>query len=147
MTVLAKQLSQHYPYVNQSLLVAGTLLHDMGKVEEYELSDSFRFSEDGRLVGHIVRAIVLIETAASQINFPEKELRQLVHLVASHHGKQEWGSPVVPKTLEAILLHQLDLLDSRVAGFFDHINNDNGDSDWTVKSSVMFGTELQKPAP
>ena len=87
----------------------------------------------------------MIETAAAKLDFPENDLRQLIHLIASHHGTQEWGSPVVPKTLEAILLHQIDLLDSRVQGFMDHIHNDMADETWTTKSSPMFQTELRRP--
>ena len=146
MAKLANVLAAHYPFVNRDLLLSGTLLHDMGKAIEYDISKSFSFSEDGRLVGHITRAVIMVEKAAAELgDFPEDELRHLVHLVASHHGTQEWGSPVVPKTLEAILLHQIDLLDSRVQGFFDHLANDSGEDDWTAKSSYMFGTELRRP--
>ena len=146
MATLANYLTDHYPYVNRDLLLAGTLLHDMGKAIEYDISKSFSFSEDGRLVGHITRAVVLVEKAAAEIGgFPEEDLRHLIHLIASHHGTLEWGSPVLPKTLEAILLHQIDLLDSRVQGFFDHLANDNGEETWTAKSSYMFGTELRRP--
>ncbi|GJM40419.1 MAG: HD family phosphohydrolase [Ardenticatenaceae bacterium] len=146
MANIADQLAMHYPFVNRDLLLSGTLLHDMGKTIEYDISKSFRFSEDGRLVGHITRAVVMVEKAADELgDFPEDNLRHLVHLIASHHGTQEWGSPVVPKTLEAILLHQVDLLDSRVQGFFDHIANDNGEEAWTTKSSFMFNTELRRP--
>ncbi len=146
MAQLALHLSSHYPFVNRDLLLAGTLLHDMAKTIEYDISKSFSFSEDGRLVGHITRAVVLVEKAAVELgDIPEDNLRHLIHLIASHHGTQEWGSPVVPKTLEAILLHQLDLLDSRVQGFFDHLANDAGEEAWTAKSSYMFGTELRRP--
>lgn len=146
MAAVARFLASHYPFVNQNLLLTGTLLHDSGKTEEYRINGTFEFSEDGRLVGHIVRAVVNIEKAAAEIDFPENDLRQLVHLILSHHGKLEWGSPVQPKTLEAILLHQIDLLDSRVQGFYDHLQNDMGDETWTTKSSIMHGSELQRPA-
>ena len=145
MATIGQQLANHYPYVNSDLLLTGTLLHDMGKVTEYQVDDSFGFSEDGRLVGHIVRAIVQIELAAEKLNFPQEQLRNLIHLIASHHGTLEWGSPVRPKTLEAILLHQIDLLDSRIQGYFDYINNDASETEWTTKSSLMFNTELRKP--
>ena len=145
MAVIARYLSGHYPHVDADLLVCGALLHDVGKAHEYALEQGFARSEDGLLVGHIVRGIVLIEQAAAELGFPEAELRQLIHLIASHHGTQEWGSPVVPKTLEAVLLHQIDLLDSRVGGFMDHVSNDAGGADWTVKRSEMFGTELRRP--
>lgn len=146
MAKLANFLASHYPFVNRDLLLSGTLLHDMAKTVEYDISKSFSFSEDGRLVGHITRAVVLVEKAAVELGeFPEGELRQLIHLIASHHGTQEWGSPVVPKTIEAVLLHQIDLIDSRVQGFFDHLANDSGEEAWTAKSSYMFGTELRRP--
>ena len=145
MATIAQQLADHYPYVNKDLLVAGTLLHDMGKVIEYQVDESFSFSEDGRLLGHIVRAIIEIETTGKAMDFPEDDLLNLVHLIASHHGKLEWGSPVQPKTLEAILLHQIDLLDSRVQGYFDYISNDTSETNWTAKNSPMFNTELRKP--
>jgi len=145
MAAIARLLANHYPHVNVDLLVTGALLHDVGKVYEYEMEEGFNHSEDGRLVGHIVRGIVLVEKAAAELDFPAAELQQLIHLMASHHGTQEWGSPVVPKTLEAVLLHQIDLLDSRVGGFMDHVSNDAGGADWTIKRSEMFGTELRRP--
>ena len=145
MAQLGWKLAEHYDYVNVNRLVCGALIHDMGKALEYEVAEGFAFSQDGRLVGHIVRAIVLLEKAAAEINFPADELQQLVHLVGSHHGTQVWCAPVTPKTLEAILLHQLDLLDSRVQGYFDHVNNDAGQGEWTTRSSDMFRTELRKP--
>ncbi len=146
MATLARFLAGHYPYVDADLLVSGALLHDMGKALEYTLEDGFRYSEDGRLVGHIVRAIVMVEKAAAELGFPEQDLRRLVHLIASHHGTHEWGAPVLPKTLEAVLLHQIDLIDSRVQGFLDHVGNDARAGEWTVKRSEMFGTELLRPA-
>jgi 3'-5' exoribonuclease len=151
MARIAAFLADHYPFVNKSLLLAGTLLHDLGKALEYDTASSFEFTDDGRLVGHIVRATIIVERTADelaaegQISLSDAERRQLVHLIASHHGTQEWGSPVVPKTIEAILLHQIDLLDSRVQGFFDHLDNDDGEALWTTRSSYMFNTELRRP--
>ena len=145
MAKTAEFLAGVYPYINRDLLLSGVLLHDFGKTKEYAFNDEFGFTEDGRMVGHIVRAIVTIEQAAGQIDFPEDDLRQLVHLIASHHGTLEWGSPVVPKTIEAVLLHQIDLLDSRMQGFYDHLRNDNGEGVWTTKNSPMHGTELRIP--
>lgn len=146
MVRLARQVATHYSYVNSDLLVAGALLHDVGKAVEYNSEPAFTFSDDGRLVGHIIRAVVMIEQAAARSGkIDEEHLRQLVHLVASHHGSLEWGSPVVPKTLEAILLHQIDLLDSRVQGFFDHLALDTTNAAWSVKPSYMFQTELRRP--
>ncbi len=145
MAALARQVTVHYDYVNLDILLCGTLLHDLGKAEEYTLDEGFGRSDDGRLVGHIVRGVVLIEAAAGALSFPAEELQQLTHLIVSHHGTLEWGSPTVPRTLEAVLLHQLDLLDSRVGGYMDHVRNDPGAGPWTIKRSEMFGTELRRP--
>ena len=146
MAGLANFLAGYYPYVNKNLLISGALLHDLGKSMEYDTSAAFDFTDDGRLVGHIVRAIVIIEKAAEGIaDLSENDIRQLIHVVASHHGLLEWGSPVVPKTLEAILLHQIDMIDSRVQGYFDYLRNDSSTGMWTSKSSMMFSTELRKP--
>ena len=102
MAGIAGYLADHYPYVNRNLLLTGVLLHDMGKVYEYSTDSTFDFTDDGRLVGHIVRAVIMIEQAAAELgNFPEEHLRQLVHLILSHHGTLEWGSPIwyCPKSL------------------------------------------------
>lgn len=147
MAKLSLLLADHYPYVNRDLLLAGVLLHDAGKALEYEISNGISFSDDGRLVGHIVRVVAMVERAAARRDdIDDGDLRQLVHLLVSHHGTLEWGSPVVPKTLEAVLLHQIDLLDSRVQGFFDHLEADNGEDGWSVRASHMFNTELRRPA-
>ena len=146
MATVADFLATHYPYVNRGLLISGTLMHDMGKTAEYDLAGSFSFTEDGRLVGHIVRAIIMVEKAAQELgDIPPEDVQQLVHLIASHHGNLEWGSPVEPKTLEAMLLHQVDLLDSRIQGFLEHTQTDVDETGWTVKSSPMFRNELKRP--
>jgi 3'-5' exoribonuclease len=146
MAALADLLANHYQMVDRDLLLAGALLHDAGKVSEYNVSSNFTYSDDGRLVGHILRAVIMVEQAAAELGDIEAgQLRELVHLVASHHGKLEWGSPVAPKTLEAVLLHQIDLLDSRTQGFLDHVRADAGDEQWTTKASPMFQAELRRP--
>jgi len=145
MVAVARLLADHYPYVNLDLLLAGVLLHDVGKADAYALDEGFGHSDDGRLVGHIIRGALLIERAAAELDFPAGMLQELHHLIAAHHGTHEWGSPVVPRTLEAVLLHQIDLLDSRVGGYLDHVRNDPGAGRWTNRRSEMFGTELQRP--
>ncbi len=144
MASLAEQLSQHYPNVNRDLLLCGVLLHDIGKVEEYNLDAGIVITDDGHLIGHILRAIVWIEQAAADLQIEPKITRQIVHLIAAHHGKLEWGSPVTPKTIEAVILHQLDLLDSRVQGFIDFLHEDAGNGAWSQKISPMFGTYLRR---
>lgn len=146
MAMLAEATAANYPYVNRDLLVSGALVHDMGKVWEYTLDGEFGTSEDGHLIGHITRAAIYIETQAQSYDgIGAGDLRELLHLVVSHHGTHEWGSPVVPKTLEAILLHQLDLLDSRVQGYFDFLRSEPGIDGWSPRRSMMHSTQLRQP--
>ena len=146
MARLAESAAANYPHVNRDLLVSGALVHDMGKVWEYTLDGEFGVSDDGHLVGHITRAAIHIESEAGKYGKLEgDDLRELLHLVVSHHGTLEWGSPVQPKTLEAILLHQLDLMDSRVQGYFDFLRNEPGLDGWTPRRSFMHNTHLRAP--
>ena len=146
MARLAETAAANYPYVNRDLLVSGALVHDMGKVWEYTLDGEFGTSDDGHLVGHITRAAIYIETqAAAYGQIDAEDLRELLHLVVSHHGTLEWGSPIQPKTLEAILLHQLDLMDSRVQGYFDFLRSEPGLDGWTPRRSMMHNSYLRQP--
>ena len=133
-----------YPQVDGDLLITGALLHDVGKVYSYDTGATFPITDEERLVGHITNGAVLVEQAVEKLaTFPPDLRQQLIHMMVSHHGTQEWGSPVVPRTLEAVLLHQIDLLDSRVQGFVDHVLSEPGDTTWTSRSP-MFGYELMR---
>lgn len=146
MARLAEAAAANYPYVDRDLLVSGALAHDMGKVWEYTLDGEFGVSDDGHLIGHITRAAIYIETeAAKYTEINAVDVRELLHLVISHHGTLEWGSPVQPKTLEAILLHQLDLMDSRVQGYFDFLRSEPGLDGWTPRRSMMHNGYLRQP--
>ena len=138
--------AEQYPAVERDLLIAGALLHDVGKVLGYEVRPAFPLTDEGRLAGHITLGVVMVEKAIDHlVGFPADLRQQLVHLLISHHGTLEWGSPVQPCTLEAVLLHQVDLLDSRVQGFIDHVSAEPGDAVWTSRSA-MFGYELMRKA-
>ena len=143
---IASFLAAHYPHVNKDLLLSGTLLHDFGKVWEYQLQGEFVLSDDGQMVGHITRAAIEVEKAAAELEDVSQEtVREILHLILSHHGTHQWGSPILPKTLEAILLHQIDLLDSRIQGFFDYLDTDASEDGWTAKRSPMHDTFLLHP--
>ncbi|MGC9322071.1 MAG: 3'-5' exoribonuclease YhaM family protein, partial [Kosmotogaceae bacterium] len=105
--------------VDKDLLIAGALLHDVGKVYEYAVTPSgIDRTNDGELVGHIAMGIEMIGRVISKIQgFPRYLQTEIKHLLLSHHGEMEWGSPVIPKTTEAIVLHMADDLDSKVAQF------------------------------
>lgn len=112
---LARFTARHYAEVDEDLLVTGVVLHDIGKIYELTYDRGFGYSDEGQLIGHILIALRMVDEKARQVpGFPPK-LRLLVeHLIASHHGELEYGSPKVPCFLEAMLLHHLDNLDSKM---------------------------------
>lgn len=119
-------LAAVYP-VDTDLLYAGVILHDIGKIKEYEYEAKIDFSDPGRFLGHIIIGIEEVNKKIASIpGFPEELRLKLLHMIASHHGKSEWGSPVKPAFLEANLLHHLDLIDSEVYHFV--VNQENGSS-------------------
>ncbi len=97
------------------MLTAGALLHDIGKVEELGYEKSFDYTTRGRLLGHIVIGVEMVREKAARIaGFPPALLELLEHLLLSHHGEYQWGSPRRPKIPEALVLHYLDDLDAKV---------------------------------
>ncbi|MCX6026477.1 MAG: HD domain-containing protein [Chloroflexi bacterium] len=113
--VLAKPLMELYPEVNRDLLRAGILLHDIGKLEELTWGWDTDLTLERHLMGHIVIGAQMVGRAIEAIEgFPKARTTELLHLVVSHHGQLEWGSPRRPKSIEAIALHPLDNLDAQV---------------------------------
>jgi 3'-5' exoribonuclease len=112
---LAKMAAAHYPSVDYDLLIAGVVLHDIGKIYELSYDRGFGYSNEGQLIGHIQIALRMIGDKVRLLpDFPP-ELRTLVeHMVLSHHGRLEFGSPKVPHFPEALLLHYLDDMDSKM---------------------------------
>ncbi len=109
--------ADHYKGLNLDLLVAGAILHDMGKVYELCYHRAFDYSDEGRLLGHIILGIEMLEAKISQLSDFPKNLSILVkHLLLSHHGQYLWGSPKKPMILEAVILHHLDDMDAKVSG-------------------------------
>lgn len=116
---LVDHVVEHYAgqgtVINRDLLMAGAIFHDIGKVEELTYSAAFDYTDEGRLIGHITMGVELMDRKASAIEgFPRETLIHLKHMVLSHHGQYEYGSPKRPKTLEAIVLSYLDDLDAKV---------------------------------
>ncbi|NOQ52082.1 MAG: HD domain-containing protein [Desulfuromonadaceae bacterium] len=130
---LAGDTAKRYPQVNRDLLIAGALLHDIGKVEELSYRRSFDYTDQGKLLGHIVIGVQMIEDRARNIpDFPEQLLVMLKHLLLSHHGQYEFGSPKRPKFLEAVVLSFIDDLDSKINGIQTHIDKEpNRGGSWT----------------
>ena len=132
-------VSPHYPQVNLDLLVVGTFLHDVGKIDELTYDKGLGYSDEGQMVGHLVQGITILERKLQDVSefsgeaFPHQLAMQIKHMIVSHHGKLEYGSPKVPMTLEALVLHYLDDMDAKIHNFDQLIRDDpNGDSDWTT---------------
>ncbi len=114
------------------LVFAGAVLHDIGKLQELDYGFSASYSREGRLVGHIALGAMLVrETAAAIDGFPPLLLTQLEHLVLSHHGSLEFGSPVLPQTIEAFILSFADDLDAKVNMVRHAVEEDAGDGEFT----------------
>ena len=122
----------HYRGIDRDLLLTGAILHDIGKVDEFEYTTMIDYSTEGRLLNHIIIGIRMIDEKIALIqNFPENTAQLLRHLVISHHGIREYGSPEPPKTLEATILHFLDNLDSKIMGIRDYLEKSDDSSQWT----------------
>lgn len=122
-----------YPDLNRDLLVVGALLHDLGKVAELSYERAFDYTDEGRLIGHISIGVeMLTERIATVPGFPRELAMLLKHLLLSHHGQYEYGSPKRPKTVEATILHYLDDMDSKINGIRSHIARETAQgSRWT----------------
>jgi len=112
---LAIRAAEHYGSVDRDLLVAGACLHDLGKIWELAYSQSFEYTDEGRLVGHLLLETSWLAKRMDEIDgFPAPLRHHVLHLLASHHGLHEHGAPILPSTREALLLSFLDDLDSKM---------------------------------
>jgi 3'-5' exoribonuclease len=144
---LAHRMADHYPQADRDLLVAGALLHDILKVREISSEKGFEYTDEGRLVGHITMTAQAIREKASRIDgFPSLLEHHLTHIVISHHGQLEWGSPKLPMTLEAMLVHMIDSIDSRVASWLEIMQKDQNDR-WTENARLYERHLWKGPVP
>ncbi|MDX1661281.1 MAG: HD domain-containing protein [Gemmatimonadota bacterium] len=158
---MCARAADHYPGVDRDLLLAGAFFHDVGKTVELAVEPGFPYTERGELLGHIPIGYAMVRERAKAIEgFPEERLTDLGHLVLSHQGELEWGSPVVPRTLEAIVLHFIDNLDSKVTTARHHLAEvESGRTGWVNAlgrtlfrrgpsgESESAPTEGEEPAP
>lgn len=123
-----------YAELNRDLLLAGALLHDIGKVREMSYLRSFDYTDEGKLLGHISIGVEMVHEKISTLtNFPQELAMLLKHMILSHHGQYEFGSPKRPKTVEATVLNYLDDLDSKINGIRTHMRKEVvNQSRWTA---------------
>jgi 3'-5' exoribonuclease len=133
---LAHRLADHYPQVDRDLLVAGAFFHDLGKVRELTFERQTEYTDEGRLIGHLVMTAQWIHDKARRVGVPRDLEQHIVHTVLAHHGKLEFGSPKLPVTLEALLTHYIDELDSRVNSWLNLMGREGGTRRWTDANNV-----------
>ncbi|MBI1789064.1 MAG: HD domain-containing protein [Acidobacteria bacterium] len=143
---LCRMTASHYPWVDLDLLLTGAALHDLGKIHELSYERGFGYTTEGQLLGHMAIALRIVAAKLSGLpDFPPR-LRTLVeHMILSHHGKLEFGSPKVPQFPEALLLHYLDDLDSKMECMRSQVERDplvNGD--FTAYSAPLDRSVLKK---
>ena len=146
--------STSIPEIDRDLLLTGIFLHDIGKVDELSYDRAFAYTDEGQLVGHLVMGVEMLREEgradAADLTgepFPPELLLRLKHMIVSHHGSYEFGSPKLPMTLEAIALHYLDNLDAKIHTFSREIRDDpSRDSSWTPFQQSL-GRRLYKGTP
>lgn len=142
----AERIIPLYPKLDGDLLLMGVFLHDIGKVRELSYQRVFGYTDEGQLIGHLIIGVEMLNEKITQVPdltgepFPTELQLRLKHMILSHHGTYEFGSPKLPMTPEAIALHHLDNLDAKVHSFTRDINEDrNQYSAWTP-----FNQSLQR---
>ena len=111
---LANSMCENYKSLNRDLLISGVLLHDIGKVIELKTGPVTEYTVEGKLLGHISISQTIIQQTADQLQIEGQEVTLLRHMVLSHHGQYEFGSPVLPMLIEAEALHFIDDIDAKL---------------------------------
>ncbi len=146
---LARLVSPRYPQMNGELLMFGAFLHDLGKIEELSAGGEISYTDRGQMVGHIVIGIQMLGEKIALVEadgepFPSELRLHLEHMIVSHHGQIEFGSPKLPVTLEAVALHHLDNLDAKLSSYTSVIETDvAADGNWT-NYNPSIGRKLWK---
>jgi 3'-5' exoribonuclease len=136
---LGDQLCDHYAYLRRDMLLAGLVLHDLGKIEELSFSCGFRYSTRGQLLGHIAMGLEIVQEKIRQIpRFPPELKSQLEHIILSHHGKLEFGSPKEPMFPEALVMNFLDEIDSKLEAMrAQYASDQDRPGDWTARNPAL----------
>jgi 3'-5' exoribonuclease len=141
---LSRAVSEHYPELDADVLLAGIVLHDIGKIDELSYERATNYTTAGRLLGHITIGTLLVrEKIKAFPGFPEPLAILIEHLILSHHGTYEFGSPSLPQTREAIALHFLDDMDSKMAAMRATLEGASGGEEWTERNPALHRALLR----
>ncbi len=126
-------MAEQYPVLDKDLLIFGAIYHDIGKIRELSLEQGIQYSDEGRLVGHMGIALEMLDDQFRELNIDDRELKSVLkHIILSHHGKLEYGSPKRPKFLEALVVAMIDELDSRINSVEGVMSSElDGEQNWT----------------
>jgi len=135
---LAQQVAAHYPELNADLLMTVAILHDVGKLDELCYDRAIGYTTEGQLLGHIVMELETVSKAMDAIEgFPANLKTVVQHLLISHHGQYEFGSPKLPMIREAMVFHYLDDMDSKMAAVRAALAADSGEEEWSAYSAAL----------
>lgn len=135
---LAKQVAGHYQELDLDLLLTVAILHDVGKLDELCYERAIGYTTEGQLLGHIVMEVETVSKAMDRIEGFSAKLKTVVqHLLISHHGQYEFGSPKLPMIREAMVFHYLDDMDSKMAAVRAAMVNDSGEPEWSIYSAAL----------
>ncbi len=135
---LAKLVALHYPELDVDLLLTAAMLHDVGKLDELCYERSVSYTTEGQLLGHIVMELETVANAMEEIDgFPAKLKAVVQHILISHHGQYEFGSPKLPMIREALVFHYLDDMDSKVAAVRSAMTIESGEEQWSAYSGAL----------
>lgn len=139
---LAAVAVKRYPKINRDLLFAGCILHDIGKLQEYSMDTTIQMTKQGKLLGHIYLGAELVRLKAPK-EMPEDMIEEIIHMILSHQGSLEFGSPILPKTPEAIALSTLDDASFKINTVYNTIDKFEGDEEFTDYQRHL-GTDLYR---
>lgn len=135
---LSTAISAHYPEIDSDLLLTGVVLHDIGKVDELRYAREIDYTTEGRLLGHIMLGVGMVRDKIKAIpGFPPALAVMVEHLILSHHGTHEFGSPSLPQTREAVALHYLDDLDSKMAAIRATLESPCAPDGWSQRNPSL----------
>ena len=135
---MSKVVAEHYTQLDGDLLLTAAFLHDVGKIRELRVPPHIDYTDEGRLVGHLVLGTGMLDEKLGEIKgFPPELAIRLKHLILSHHGQYEFGSPKVPKFLEAIALNLIDDLDAKINGLNRFMERDRKEGSWTEFNRLL----------